>query len=133
MKGLEKIRNSLTLKVTLLVVVILIVAFGMLFFLNIRREEGIRVAKYQETARLLAVSMMTSIENGMLEGRPDIIRRLVHEMKKELKDVRRLDVYRRNGVEAFTDLETVKELEIAGSIQPDLVERLSKKRRQPCP
>ncbi|MBI1993187.1 MAG: HAMP domain-containing protein [Deltaproteobacteria bacterium] len=131
MKGLEKIRASLALKVTLLVVGILVVAFGMLFFLNIRREEGIRVAKYQETARLLAASIMTSIENGMLEGRPDIIRRLVHEMKKELKDVRRLDVYRRNGVEAFTDLETVHELEMAGAIQPDLVERISKMRREP--
>jgi hypothetical protein len=34
---------------------------------------------------------------------PDIIRRLVHEMKAQLKEARRLEVYRRNGVEAFSD------------------------------
>ena len=67
----------------------------------------------------------------MLEGRPDIIRRLLQEMKTDLQDVHGLDVYRRNGVEAFTDLETVKELEIAGYIQPDLVERISKMSREP--
>jgi hypothetical protein len=47
--------------------------------------------------RLLGGSILASIENGMLEGRPDIIRQLVHELQAQLKDVRRIEVYRRNG------------------------------------
>jgi class 3 adenylate cyclase/HAMP domain-containing protein len=67
----------------------------------------------------------------MLEGRPDIIRHLVQDLKNRFKDVRLLEVYRRNGVEAFSDMETVNELAFAGYIQPDLVEKISKMRRQP--
>src|SRR3989304_5109052 len=63
----------------------------------------------------------------MLEGSRDIIRRLVQELKKELKDVRVLDVYRYNGVEAFSDLETLKEVNIDAA----LAERISKMRREP--
>jgi len=129
--GIQALRRSLAVKVPALVVAILILGFGALFMLNIRKETEVRIAKHEETARLLAAAMMTSIENGMLEGRPDIIRRLMHELKHELKEVRHLDVYRRNGVEAFSDLETVEQLEMAGYIQPDLVERISKMRREP--
>ncbi|HEU4343237.1 MAG TPA: adenylate/guanylate cyclase domain-containing protein [Candidatus Binatia bacterium] len=125
------LNHSLSTKVTLLSVAILIAGFGVLVILNIRQEVQDRIEKHGQTARVLATSMMTSIENGMLEGRPDIIRRLVQELKTELKDVQVLEVYRRNGVEAFSDLETVKELEFAGYLQPDLVERISKMRRQP--
>jgi len=131
MKGIEALRHSLTVKVTALVVGILIAGFGVLLILNIRQEAKVRIDKNRETARLLATSITVSIENGMLEGRPDIIRRLVHEMKTDLQDVRHLDVFRRNGVEAFTDLETVKELELGGYIQPDLVKRIAKMRREP--
>lgn len=131
MSRIEELRHSLAVKVTLLVAAILIAGFGTLVILNIRKEAEVRIAKNQETARLLAASMMTSIENGMLEGRPDIIRRLVHEMKAELKEVRRLDVYRRNGVEAFTDMETVNEVDRRVGLEPDLIERISKMRREP--
>jgi class 3 adenylate cyclase/HAMP domain-containing protein len=128
---MKQLSQSLSLKIALLIAAILIVGFGILMTLNIRQETEDRIKKNQETARLLADAMMTSIENGMLDGRPDIIRRLVHEMKTQLKEVRRLEVYRRNGVEAFSDLETLKEVEIAGYLQPELIERIAKMRRQP--
>src|SRR3970282_2615093 len=95
---------------------ILVLGFGVLVSLNIQRETEAMVAGNRETARLLAASITRSIENGMLEGRPDIIRRLVQELKKDLKDVRVLDVYRRNGVEAFSDLETLKEVNIDAAL-----------------
>jgi class 3 adenylate cyclase/HAMP domain-containing protein len=128
---MNALRKSLSLKVTLLISTILIAGFGVLVMLNIRQDMRDRIEKHRETAWLFAASIMASIENGMLEGRPDIIRRLVHEMKSQIKDVRHLEVYRRNGVEAFSDLETVKELEFAGYLQPDLVERISKMSRKP--
>ena len=124
-------RKSLSMKIALLIAIILIAGFGVLLILNIRQETGDRVEKNRETARMLAASISASIENGMIDGRPDIIRRLVNDLKSELKDVRHLEIYRRNGVEAFSDLETVKELEMAGYIDSNLVERISKMSRQP--
>ncbi|MBI2531070.1 MAG: hypothetical protein HYW03_02450, partial [Deltaproteobacteria bacterium] len=99
MAFLTMFQRHLQLRVIALVVAILVLGFGVLVIFNIQRETEAMVAGNRETARLLAASITKSIENGMLEGRPDIIRRLVHELKKELKDVRVLDVYRYNGVE----------------------------------
>ena len=123
--------QSLSAKVTLLIAAILITGFGILVVLNIRQEVQDRIVKHRETANLFAASIVTSIQNGMLEGRPDIIRRLMQDLQANLKGLRFLEVYRRNGVEAFSDLETVRELEFAGTIQPDLAERIAKMRRQP--
>ena len=124
-------RQSLSLKVALLIAVILVAGFGALLILNIRQETNDRIEKNRDMARLLAASISASVENGMIDGRPDTIRRLVQDLKSQLKDLRHLEVYRRNGVEAFSDLETVKELELAGYIEPDLVERISTMSRQP--
>ena len=116
MAFLTMFQRHLQLRVIALIVAILVLGFGVLVILNIQREAEVLVAGNRETARLLAGSIYKSIENGMLEGRPDIIRRLVQELKKELKDVRVLDVYRSNGVEAFTDLETLKEVNIDAAL-----------------
>jgi len=124
-------RHRLRVKVIALVLALLVFGFGVLVILNIRREGEVLVAGHKETARLLAASIVRSIENGMLEGRPDIIRRLVQELKTELKDVRRLDVYRRNGVEAFADLETVNEVNRIAGVEQELIERITKMRREP--
>ena len=88
MSPLKELRHSLAVKVAVLIVGILIAGFGTLLLLSVQRDSQIQIAKHMEGARLLATSMMTIIENGMLEGRPDIIRRLVREMKSELKEVR---------------------------------------------
>jgi hypothetical protein len=98
--------------------------FGVLLVLNIRQETSDRIHKNRETARLLANSISASVENGMIDGRPDTIRRLVQDLKTQLKDLRHLEIYRRNGIEAFSDLETVKELDLAGYLSPDLVETI---------
>src|SRR4030065_1098721 len=127
MAFLTMFQRHLQLRVIALIVAILVLGFGVLVILNIQRETEAMVAGNRETARLLAASITKRIENGMLEGRPDIIRRLVQELKKELKDVRVLDVYRHNGVEAVSDLETLKE----GHIAAALAERISKMSRAP--
>ncbi|MBI4013507.1 MAG: HAMP domain-containing protein [Candidatus Rokubacteria bacterium] len=124
-------RRHLRLKVISLIVAILVLGFGILMVLNIRREAQTLIAGHRETVRLLGGSILASIENGMLEGRPDIIRQLVHELQAQLKDVRRIEVYRRNGVEAFTDLETVNEVNRIAGLEPALIERITKMRREP--
>jgi class 3 adenylate cyclase/HAMP domain-containing protein len=121
----------LRLKVTALIAAILVLGFGGLLILNIRQEARTLVAGHQETVRLLAGTILAAIENGMLEGRPDIIRQLVRDLKAQLKDVRQIDVYRRNGVEAFTDLETVREVDRIAGLEPGLVARITQMRREP--
>ncbi|MGH7824328.1 MAG: ATP-binding protein [Candidatus Binatia bacterium] len=129
----KTIRHSLPIKVTILIVVILIAGFGGLLIVNIRREADSLIEKYEETARLLAASITTSIRNGMLESRPDIIIRLINELKEKLTEVRRIDLYRRNGVPAFTDLETVNEVDRFTGLEPEFIERISKMRAEPGP
>ena len=124
-------RHHLRVKVISLILAILILGIGILAIHHIRWEAERIIAGNHDTIRLLAASILRSIENGMLEGRPDIIRRLVQELKAELKDVRRLEVYRRNGVEAFTDLETVNEVNRIAGLEKDVIERISKMRREP--
>jgi signal transduction histidine kinase len=130
---LENIRHSLPVKVAGLVAGILILGFGGLMILNIQRESDSLVAKHEETARLLANAITTSIQNGMLESRPDIIIRTVDDMKVKLKAVRRIELYRRNGVPAFSDMETAKAVEKFTGLEPELIEKISKMRAKPAP
>ncbi len=129
----ENIRHSLPVKVTGLVVGILTLGFGGLLILNIQRESNSLVSKYEDKARLLANAITTSIQNGMLESRPDIIIRTVKDMKLKLKEVRRIELYRRNGVPAFTDMETANAVEKFTGLEPELLEKISKMRAEPAP
>lgn len=128
---MQMFRHTLRVKVISLTLAILVAGFGSLVILNIRSASQALVAGNRETAELLTASITKSIENGMLEGHPDIILRLVQELKTALRDVRVLDVYRRNGVEAFSDLKTVEEIEAGGMLGESLVQRLMKMRRTP--
>ncbi len=127
----QLLRERLRAKVLALVVGILILGFGLLLLLNLGRERGALEARHRETARVLAASILTAVENGMLEARPDITRRLVQELRAQLGDIRRIDVYRRNGVEAFTDLATVEEVNAYAGLEPDLIQRITRLRREP--
>jgi class 3 adenylate cyclase len=127
------LRHNLAFKVAASIIGILILGFGMLLVLNIRQETEALVAKNQETARLLAASVMETIEVGMLRVRPDIVRRLIQQLKTELKDVRSIGVYRRNGIEAFADLETLQEVNRRVDLDPALVRSISEMSREPGP
>ncbi len=131
MSPADVLRRHLRVKVIALIVAILVLGFGTLLVLNIRREAVVLVASNRETAHLLAASILRSIENGMLEGRPDIVRRLVHDLKGELKDVRHLAVYRQNGVEAFNDLETVNRVNRLAGLDAEMVSRIASMPREP--
>jgi hypothetical protein len=67
---------------------------------------------------------METIEIGMLRVRPDIVRRLIQQLKTELTDVQRIGVYRRNGVEAFADPETLGEVSIKQASIPKVMQQL---------
>jgi class 3 adenylate cyclase len=128
---IDVFRQRLQVKVISLIAVILILGFGISVFLNIQRESNALIAQNRETSRLLASVVTGSIENGMLEGRPDIIRMLIQDLKAKLKDVRQLDVFRRNGVEAFSDLATVLEVDRIYGLDRTVRERIKKMERAP--
>jgi class 3 adenylate cyclase/HAMP domain-containing protein len=131
MKAITEIFRRLRVKVSSLILAILVLGFGILVILNISRETELLVAENLTTARLVATTIKISVDNGMLEARPDIISGLVRNLKSELKDVRRLEVYRRNGVEAFSDLDTLNEVHTIMGLDPDLYARIAKMRREP--
>ncbi|MBI2553568.1 MAG: HAMP domain-containing protein [Candidatus Rokubacteria bacterium] len=128
---LDLLQRRLRVKVIALIAGILIVGFGLLVILNIGREAQVLVDANHETARLLAASILGSIQSGMLQARPDVIRRLVQDLRSELKDVRRLDVYRANGVEAFSDLETLNRVNQLAKLDPEVVKRIYRMHREP--
>jgi hypothetical protein len=66
MRLIDFFRRRLQVKVISLIVVILILGFGVLVMLNIQRESNALIAKNRETSRLLASTIVESIENGML-------------------------------------------------------------------
>ncbi len=123
--------ERLRAKVLALVVGILVLGFGLLVGLNLGQERRALEERHRETARVLATSILTAVENGMIEARPDIIGRLLRELRAQLRDVRRIDVYRRNGVEAFTDLETVEAVNTYVGLEPELIRRLTQLQRAP--
>lgn len=131
MAVLAPLRRRLRVKVTALVVAVLGLGFGALLTLNLRHEQALLVAQHRATAELLATAIVSSIQNGMLQGRPDVIRRLVQQLRTEFRDVRRIDVYRRNGVEAFTDLETVETVNRLAGLDADVMAAIARMRREP--
>jgi class 3 adenylate cyclase/methyl-accepting chemotaxis protein len=131
MRLIDFFRRRLQVKVISLIVVILILGFGVLVMLNIQRESNALIAKNRETSRLLASTIVESIENGMLEARPDIIRMLIADLKTNLQDIKQLDVFRRNGVEAFSDLSTFQEVDDTYGLEKAVRERIVKMQREP--
>jgi len=64
-----------------------------------------------------------SIESSMLAGRPDIVRALSQRLHT-LKDVEQITIFRTNGVEAFTDLTTLEEVQQGASLDPEVVNKI---------
>ena len=88
----------------------LLLGFGVLLLLNLRRgtEELLRQGMAKST--LLSAAVIKSIENNMLQGRADIARRFIEDLKA-IPSLVDLHVYRRDGTPAFQDLETLRQVE----------------------
>ena len=120
----------LTAKITVLIVVVLIIGFGASTIFTIRRESDLLVEQSKESARRLIATVVASIEAAMLQERPDITRGLIQDLKSS-SPVEGLTIYRRNGVEAFTDLATLREVSKEAELPKDVVASIEKMRREP--
>jgi hypothetical protein len=97
-------------KILLSIGVSLLLGFGVLLILNIRHGTHELVRQGMERSTLLAASVIESIQNNMVQGRADIARRLVEDLKT-VPNVIDLHIYRRDGTLAFQDLETLRQVE----------------------
>src|SRR6185436_547900 len=120
----------LTAKITVLIVVVLIIGFGASTIFTIKRESDLLVEQSKESARRLIATVVASIEVAMLQERPDITRGLIQDLKSS-SPVEGLTIYRWNGVEAFTDLATLREVSKEAELPKGVVASIEKMRREP--
>jgi hypothetical protein len=123
-------RIRLTAKITVLIILVLIVGFGIATILTIKRESELLVEQNKMAARQLIGTLVSSIETAMLSERPDITRGIIADLRNS-KLVQGLVVYRRNGVEAFTDLATLREVSKEAELPKDVMASIEKMRREP--
>ncbi|HEX7784582.1 MAG TPA: HAMP domain-containing protein, partial [Methylomirabilota bacterium] len=123
-------RVRLTARITLLIVLVLVLGFGVSTILTIQRESALLVEQNKMAARRLIGTLVSSIETAMLSERPDITRGLIDDLRNS-KLVQGLVVYRRNGVEAFTDLATLREVSKEAELPQGVTASIEKMRREP--
>ncbi len=124
------IRSRLTAKIAAVIVVVLIIGFGASTVLTIRQESALLVEQSKAAARRLTSALISSVEAAMLQERPDVTRAMITELRGT-SPVEGLDIYRRNGVEAFTDLATLEEVERNAGLPKEVFENIKRMRREP--
>src|SRR5512145_2448 len=124
------LRSRLALKITLLIIAILILGFGASTALTIQREADLVVEQNKMAARRLTATLVASIEGAMLQERPDVTRTVLQELKTSTP-VEGLTVFRRNGVEAFTDLATAMEVDKNAGLAKEVLDNIKRMEREP--
>jgi hypothetical protein len=131
-------RSRLALKITLLIVAVLIVGFGVSTIVTIRRESAALVEQNKQAARRLTQAVVASIEAAMLQERPDVTRSLIQELRdlraqsiEHGSPLESLMIYRRNGVEAFTDMATAREVAQNAGLSDEVMKNIAKMQRAP--
>ncbi|MBI2491286.1 MAG: HAMP domain-containing protein [Candidatus Rokubacteria bacterium] len=123
-------RSRLAIKITLLIVAVMIIGFGASTLVTIQRESAALIEQNKIAARRLTATLIASIEGAMLQGRPDVTRQMLQELRAS-SPVEGFTVYRRNGVEAFTDLVTATEVARTGNLSKEVLDSLARMQRAP--
>jgi class 3 adenylate cyclase len=103
-------RSGLTAKITLVIVAVLIVGFGVSTIVSIQRESALLIEQNKAAARRQTATLVASIEGAMLQERPDVTRSVLRELRTSASAIEGFTIYRVNGVEAFTDLATLTQV-----------------------
>src|SRR5688572_25303806 len=121
----------LSLKILLLIVAVLAIGFGASTVWTIEREKDLLVEQSKMSARRVTATLVASIEAAMLQERPDVTRMVLAELKTAPID--RFGIYRRNGVEAFTDLATAMQVDKDAGLAPEVMANIKKMQRPAGP
>ncbi len=125
------LRSRLAVKIALMIVAVLVLGFGASTIWTIRRQADLLVEENKMAARRLTTALVASIEGAMLQERPDVTRLVIQELRSRFAGRGGVDVYRRNGVEAFTDLETATEVARNAGLAPEVLQNIAKMQRPP--
>jgi len=98
---------------------------------TIEREKDLLVEQSKMSARRVTATLVASIEAAMLQERPDVTRMVLAELKTA--PVEQFGIYRRNGVEAFTDLATAMQVDKDAGLRPEVMDNIKKMQRPPGP
>jgi class 3 adenylate cyclase/HAMP domain-containing protein len=124
------VRSRLAFKISVLIVVVLILGFGASTILTIQRESALLLEQSKMAARRLTATLVASIEGAMLQERPDVTRTVIQELKTS-SPVEGLTIFRRTGVEAFTDLATAMEVNKNAGLSKEVMDNIRKMMRPP--
>src|SRR5438309_3681241 len=131
-------RSRLAIKITLLIVAVLIVGFGVSTIVTIQRESAALLEQNKQGVRRLTQAVVASVEAAMLQERPDVTRSLIQELRElrtakaaESSTLEDLTIYRRNGIEAFTDMATAKEVARTAGLADEVMKNIAKMQRAP--
>jgi class 3 adenylate cyclase/HAMP domain-containing protein len=126
------LRPRLAVKIEALIIVVLVVGFGLSTIISIQRESSLLVEQNMLAARRLTATLVASIEGAMLQERPDVTRTVIQELRQN-SPVEEFTVYRRTGVEAFTDLSTAMEVDKNAGLAPEVLKNIQKMARPAGP
>src|SRR6266446_11000914 len=124
------VHARLAIKIGLLIVVVLIIGFGASMLVTIQRESVALIDQNKLGARRLTMAVVASVEGAMLQERPDVTRTMIQQLKSSSL-VEGFTIYRRNGVEAFTDLATAGDVARRAGLAPEVLANISKMQRAP--
>lgn len=124
-------RSRLAIKITVLIVVVLIIGFGASTVWTIQREADLVLEQNKIAARRLTMSIVAGIQGAMLQQRPDVTRTVTDELRRGAPAGLVIDVYRRNGVEAFTDLATLNQVRRNADLSAEVLANIRKMERKP--
>ena len=129
-RSVAMLGGRLAVKISVLIVVVLIIGFGASTILTVQRESELLVEQNKVAARRLTATLVASIEGAMLQERPDVTRTVLQELKTSTP-VEGLTIFRRNGVEAFTDLTTAMEVDKNAGLAKEVLANIKKMARTP--
>jgi class 3 adenylate cyclase/HAMP domain-containing protein len=118
-------RNRLEFKILTLTITTMILAFGLLILFLIHKQTTSLIEQRKMRARVLSTTIKKSLYNAMQNGRPDIIRQVMNDLKT-VEDIDNLDILRTNGTEAFKDLETLARLKSLTTLSREVIEAIEK-------
>src|SRR5688572_8388732 len=124
------LRSKLTAKITLVIVAVLIIGFGVATVWSIRVQSETLLEQSKLAAKRQTETIVASIEGAMLQERPDVTRSVLQELKGA-SPVEGLTIYRANGTEAFTDLSTLTQVMKNAELSKEVLENIRRMQRPP--
>ncbi|MEK7851377.1 MAG: HAMP domain-containing protein, partial [Deltaproteobacteria bacterium] len=113
-------RNSLQLKISLLVIIVLVLGFSTLIYFVIKQQENNVLEEKEKASEMMAQPILHTIYKDMLDERAEMVYYLMQGVKN-VKGVKRVQIIRGNGIEAaFSDDKTLVEVENEyGELKPE--------------